>query len=243
MNSIEIKNHIKVNQILNKIKDDAFKLIASNHSITEYEVQRFIIKEYKKYYLKQSKDPPIVAFNQSSCEPHYYPKKDSKKLKPNTMIMIDIWARLNKKHSPFGDITWMGYYGKVPKEIQNVFNVIKKSRDASINYIKKELKKGKLPIGREVNEVSKQVIIEAGYEKNIRHSVGHSIGVSTSPHGIYGHVNRKNKNPLKINMLYTIEPGIYFKNKYGIRSEIDFYINNKRKVIITTKVQKKLIII
>ncbi|MEK6887140.1 MAG: M24 family metallopeptidase, partial [Nanoarchaeota archaeon] len=56
-------------------------------------------------------------------------------------------------------------------------------------------------------------------------------------------VNRKNKTPLKINMLYTIEPGIYFKNKYGIRSEIDFYINNKRKVIITTKVQKKLIII
>jgi len=240
MNKLEIKNHLKVNQILNKIKDDAFKLISNNHSITEYEVQRFIIKEYKKHNLKQSKDPPIVAFNQNSSGPHYYPKKKSKKLKPGTLIMIDIWARLNQKHSPFGDITWMGYYGKVPKEIKNIFNAVKKSRDYSINYIKKELKR-RIPSGKEVNEKSKEIIIKAGYEKNIRHSVGHSIGVSTSPHGIYGHISRRNKNPLKINMLYTIEPGIYFKNRFGVRSEIDFYINNRRKVIITTKVQKRLI--
>ncbi len=241
MNNLKIKNHIGVCKILDKIKDGAFDLIRNNHSITEYEVQRFIIKKYRKYNLKQSKDPPIVAFNQNSSGPHYYPKRDSKQLKPNTIIMIDIWARLNQKHSPFGDMTWVGYHGKVPVEIIDVFNAVKKSRDTAINFIKNELRKGRIPTGKEVNEKSKEITIKAGYEKNIMHSVGHSIGVSTSPHGIYGHISRKNKNPLKINMLYTIEPGLYFKNKFGVRSEIDFYINKNRKVIITTKVQKRLI--
>jgi len=241
MDEREINNHIQVNRILNRIKDDAFKLISHNHSITEYEVQRFVIKNYEKYKLVQSKDRPIVAFNQNSFNPHYCPKRNSKQLKLNTLIMIDIWARLNKKHSPFGDITWMGYHGKVPKEVQNVFKIVKKSRDDSINFIKNELKKDRIPTGQQVNEKSKEIIIKSGYEKNIKHGVGHSIGISTSPHGIYSPINRRNKYPLKINMLYTIEPGIYIKNKFGVRSEINFYITADRKLIITTKVQKKLI--
>jgi Xaa-Pro aminopeptidase len=40
---------------------------------------------------------------------------------------------------------------------------------------------------------------------------------------------------------YTIEPGIYLKNKFGVRSEIDFYINEKNRVVITTKVQREIL--
>jgi len=38
---------------------------------------------------------------------------------------------------------------------------------------------------------------------------------------------------------YTIEPGLYFKN-FGIRSEVDFYINAKNQLIITSELQTKL---
>jgi Xaa-Pro aminopeptidase len=32
---------------------------------------------------------------------------------------------------------------------------------------------------------------------------------------------------------FSIEPGIYLRDKYGIRSEIDVYISKDREVIVT----------
>lgn len=43
-------------------------------------------------------------------------------------------------------------------------------------------------------------------------------------------------------MPFTIEPGIYLKN-FGVRSEIDAYIDCNKKLIITTEAQKGIVII
>jgi Xaa-Pro aminopeptidase len=44
-----------------------------------------------------------------------------------------------------------------------------------------------------------------------------------------------------VNIPFTIEPGLYFKNRFGVRSEIDCYVTENYKLIITTKVQKRII--
>ncbi len=236
----QINNHLIACKLLDKIKDNVFNFIRENKTTDEKQVQDFIIKQYKKYNLVSSKDgPPIVAFNQSSATPHYFVKKP-RKLKQNTLILIDIWARLKKKNSPFSDITWIAYYGKIPKQIQKTFNIILLSRDSCLNFIKKQLKKKQIPQGIEADFVSKNIIMKAGFERNILHGTGHSIGF-ISPHGPPKHLNSKGDSKLKLNLGYTIEPGIYFKNKFGIRSEIDFYINKNYKLIVTTKMQKKIV--
>ncbi len=38
---------------------------------------------------------------------------------------------------------------------------------------------------------------------------------------------------------FTIEPGIYYKDKFGIRSEIDCYVKDYN-LIVTGRVQRKI---
>jgi len=241
-NKRQINDHIKAAKLLIKIKNNAFNYLKGNANATEYEVQRFILKQFKENRLKTDKYPSIVAFNEDSATPEFYPSKKSKKLEPNSLVMIDIWAKLGKRNSPFADITWMAYHGKrIPKEILRVFNVAVKARSRGIRLLKSQLKMDSIPTGKEVDDAVKGVIVQAGYRKNILHDVGHSLG-TISDHGpkpdwIYP----ENSSPLSQNMGYTIEPGIYLKNRFGVRSEIDFFIDENMKLVITTDVQKNII--
>lgn len=238
-NNSQIKSHRDANIILEKIKDEAFDYIRDNKNVSEYEVQQYILKLFKEYGLKKDQYTPIVGFNENSSIPHYFPKPKCKILKKNTVVLIDIWGRIKDKKSPYADITWMGYYGNVPNEVKKVFNIVITARNSCITYIKDCVKNGFIPTGEQVDNITTKIIKENGYEKYIKHRTGHSIG-NTSPHGTYGHVSIRNKHSLKINLGYTIEPGIYTK-KFGIRSEIDLYINSKKEVIITSCVQKKIV--
>jgi len=240
---IKIKNHLIACELLDKIKDSAFEFIRKNPNTTEYQVQEFILEEFKKNNILAAKPHnfPIVAFNESAASPHYFPKKVSKKLTPNTLVLIDIWARLKQRNAPFSDITWMAYYGKeIPEEIQEVWNIVKDARDFSIKFIEEELKNRRFPKGIEIDNIARKVISDAGYYENIKHTTGHSIGFN-SPHGNQKGIGQKNNNRIIKNLGYTIEPGIYLKDKFGVRSEIDFYINDSLEVVITTPVQKELI--
>jgi Xaa-Pro aminopeptidase len=237
----KINKHLTACKILSEIKDSTFEYIRKNRKISEYEVQRFILEQFKEKKVKNDKDKPIVAFNEDSAIPHFFPKRKSKKLKKRTLILIDIWARLKVKSSPFSDITWVAYYGeKIPEKIQNVFNVVIKSRDSALKFIKTELKKGRMPTGREVDKIARDIINKKGFYGKFIHGTGHSIGF-ISPHGNRGNLKARSKQKLLINLGYTIEPGIYLKNEFGIRSEINFYINKNKNLIITTPAQKKII--
>jgi Xaa-Pro dipeptidase len=238
----QIEYHKKAAKLLIKIKDLTFKHIQNNELISEYKVQQFVLEKFQKYNLETDKYPPIIAFNKNSATPEFYPKRVSKKLENNTFILIDVWAKLKIKDAPFADITWVAFYGeKIPTEIQKVFNVVIAARDEALNYIEIQLKNNKIPIGKDIENVAFEIIKKAGLEKNILHELGHSIGTKqdhgSKPNWIY----QKNKNSLLKNLGYTIEPGIYIKNKFGVRSEIDFYISNDNKLIVTTNLQKEII--
>jgi Xaa-Pro dipeptidase len=225
--------------MLDRIKNGAFNFISKNPNATEYDVQRFILQEFKKNKLKTT-FTPIVAFNASAANPHYFPKKKSRKLDKDTLILIDIWARFDGERKPYSDITWMGYKGNLSEEMLKVCNIVFLARDRCVAHLRKKLSEKKIPTGYELDAIARRIIEEHGYGKNFIHGTGHSIGYS-SPHGQYGRIRKTNNKKLLLNMGYTIEPGIYLKGKFGVRSEIDFYIDSNYNLIITTPVQKKLI--
>lgn len=235
----QIEKHKKAADLLYKIMKESFEFISKNKNTTEYKVQQFILKRFDHYGLITDRDTPIVAFRENTAFVHYFPSKKSKKIEPNSLILIDIWARLKEKNSPFADITWMGFYGKrVPKKIEDVFKTVLEARDACILEIENNLRKGKLISGVKAHGVSDDILIKAGFSS--MHGTGHSIGFR-SPHGSFGNLNPKGSENLKLNLGYTIEPGVYLKDDFG--SEIDFYIDEKKKMQITTKVQGKIFMI
>jgi Xaa-Pro aminopeptidase len=254
----QIKQHEVAGERLGLIKDEfrdfVLEKIKTKQDIYEKDCVEFIKKSYKKHGLvnDDKKEFGIVAFRENTKEVHYFPKAKSSKLEADSLILLDIWARLDQKAAPYADTTFMFFYPRVegrklkvdrrlPKEIQNTWEVLVKSRDTAINYIKKEIKKGLMPRGIDIDRVAHDVIGNSGLGRGIKHTIGHSLGFD-SPHGKLPGIHWKQYSPILHNVGYTIEPGIYLE-KFGLRSELDFYVNDKNKIVITTEVQKTIEVI
>ena len=89
-NQTQIKIHIEAANLLDKIKDDIFEYIRLNKEVSEKEIQEFILKKFDENNIQSDKDPPIVAFNENSSKPHYFPSDNSKTLKKESLILIDL---------------------------------------------------------------------------------------------------------------------------------------------------------
>lgn len=244
--------HRTAAKLLGKIKDEVFRYLPDHPGVTEYEVQQFVRERLRHYRLRTDRHPPIVAFGPSTAQVHYFPShKTARRLHPNTPIMLDVWARLrqgfggqarlNISKAPFADITWMGFYGpRVPAEVQKVFDLVIEARDRCVDFLRTRLLRGRVPTGKELNEVVRTCINRAGYGKQFLHSTGHVLGFTT-PHGRGRNLNSGNRQPLLPNTGYTIEPGVYLEKKFGARSEINFYFTPAAKVVVTTSPQRALV--
>lgn len=268
-NPKQIRQHKNAGEKLGIIKDE-FKFfllekIKSKEDVYEKDCVEFIKNSYKKHGLvnDSKKEFAIVAFGVNTKEVHYFPQGKGLKLTPETLILLDIWARLSspdgsanggqarldQKAAPYADTTFMFYYSKVksdkkkgkkkiPKEMQKIWEVLVKSRDNAISYIKKEIKKGRMPRGLDIDRAAHDVIGESGLARGIKHTVGHSLGFD-SPHGELPGINWREYSPILHNVGYTIEPGIYLET-FGMRTELDFYVNEKHEMVITTPIQKEI---
>jgi Xaa-Pro dipeptidase len=237
----KIEQHKIAARYLDNIKKNVFQYIKDKRRVTEYEVQQFILKQFKEKKLKTTELVPIVAFGKNTSYVHYHPSPYSRWLQPDSLILIDIWARLKKPKAPYADITWMAYFGrKIPANTLKIFNIVIKARNKAIEFMKNNLRKRTLPIGKEIDTVARDYIAQMEHGENFLHNTGHSLGI-LHPHGVDKGLTLKNQKALKINTGYTIEPGIYIKNKFGVRSEIDFYINKKMEMVITTKRQFQIV--
>lgn len=245
----QIENHRIAGEKLGLLKDEfnsfVLESIKLKKNVTEKDCLEFIKKAYKKHGLvnDNKKEFAIVAFGENTKEVHYFPSSTSnRKLKTGDLVLLDMWARLEKKEAPYSDVTFMFYAGKIiPKEVEEVWTVLIDARDTAVRYIKKEIKKGIIPRGLDIDRVAHDVIGKAGFGKGIKHTVGHSLGFD-SPHGKLPGINWREYSPILKNVGYTIEPGIYLKN-FGMRTEIDFYINTQNKVVATTPTQEEIEII
>lgn len=241
----QIQKHKAAAKKLDFIKNKAFIFIKRNiDKVSEYDVNRFILSEFKKEGMITQKEYPaqIISFGQNTSIVHYYPKANSSKIiHKDNLVLVDIWAKLNEKDAPFADITWMGYTDRnIPQEIRKAFGLVIGAREEAIRFLRKKLKDKKLPRSIEIERAVRNYFDKFGLEKYFTHGVGHSLGI-TQDHGTYFRFSKKSKSRLRLNVPFTIEPGLYFKDKFGIRSEIDCYIMKDYRLVITTKVQKEII--
>lgn len=242
-NQEQIKNHKTAAEKLYQIILSTFLYIQKNQStVTEQEASQFISKEFSKNKLIDDNriESQIVAFGSNTSFVHHFPGKNSAKLQLESLILIDAWARCVGKNTPYADITWMGYFGKkIPSNIQKTFNLVKEASNSSLKTIESSLKSGKIPTGQQIHSTVLQTFDKYGQAKFFPHSTGHSIG-TYSPHGRYRRIKLKNHRPLHQNLAYSLEPALYYPNKFGIRTELNFLINSTKKLVITTPTQDKI---
>lgn len=240
------QSHVRVEKLTTAAFDLCWKKIAdgvrAGKPHTEVEVQKVILDHFDAHGLV-SDHSPIVAVGPHSGDPHFEPTKEKDTaIAEGDFVMIDLWARLNEPGAVFSDITKMGYVGEtVPDKYEKVFKVVALARDAAIDLIRHRFGAKKPLRGWEVDDAARSVIEYEGYGRYFVHRTGHSIGEDL--HGNGTHMDNLETHDDRLvlpNTLFSIEPGIYME-EFGVRSEVNVFIDGGGEVHVTGGVQDKVL--
>jgi Xaa-Pro aminopeptidase len=208
--------------------------ITSRTTVTEYDVQQFMLSLFRKNNLMTHEDPNC-SVNANSGNPHYEPTKDvHSELHEGDFVLIDLWAKKDVPGSTYNDITWVGYLGtSVPEKFSKIFNVVKGARDAAIDLLERSFTSGKEIRGCDVDDAARNHIAKAGFGEYFIHRTGHSITEDLHGSGAnMDNLETKDERTIIPETSFSVEPGIYFMGDFGIRSEVNVYITKDRKVVV-----------
>ncbi|MBF6596142.1 MAG: aminopeptidase P family protein [Thermaceae bacterium] len=235
----QLANHRKASAVLTQTKDAALEFlrqkVSSHTPVNEYQLQQHM----NAFIVERGFDPdhpPIVGFGPGSGDPHYVPSAThSKTLEPGDAILMDLWCKL-PGDNPFADITWMAHYGSPHERFVQAFQSVIAARDSGLKLLQSRLRSNQAVRGYEVDLEVRKVLIDAGYEANLKHRTGHSLGISTV-HGEVAHFDgfeTLDERLVLPELGFTLEPGVYFPD-FGIRSEINVYSKTDGVEVTTAK--------
>ncbi|PYT15057.1 MAG: hypothetical protein DMF51_07435 [Acidobacteria bacterium] len=220
--------------------DEVARAVRKKEPLTEYGLQRFMVEQFRGRGLHH--EPPIVAVNAHSGNPHYEPlQQGSAPIKKDDLLLLDLWCREEPEGSIWADITWMAYLGKeVPARYREIWSIVAGARDAAVAFLKEGAALGKRIRGADVDEIARRHIVERGYGDRFIHRTGHSIGLEVHGNGCnIDSLETIDDRQLIPRTGFSIEPGIYLED-FGVRSEIDVYMD-ERGIEVTTAVQDDII--
>ena len=240
--------HIEAGVVLQNVKDEAFREIArrikAGQNPTEYEIYQFMVDIMKKGGLSFT-DGPIVAVNEHAADPHFEPTfENTHPMKIGDLVLIDLWAKMDRPGSIYYDITWMGYIGQeVPEKLENIFGVIRDARDTALNLVRERFATNTPVYGWQVDDACRNVVIAAGYGEYFSHRTGHNIGEEVHGNGVHiDNLETKDERVIIPGTCFSVEPGIYMEHeKIGFRTEIDVFVTDEGNVEVFGDVQKSII--
>ena len=240
----QIKTHFAAGEAIDRIMAESFKEIGRrvrNGGCNEYEMQQWIVGAFEREGLMFD-DPAIVGVNANSGNPHYSPQKDSAlPIRKGDFVLIDMWGKKKTPGAVYYDITWTGVVDSSPTDRQQqVFEVVTKARDAAYEKVRSAFAAKQKIAGWEIDKVTRETIVNAGFGEYFTHRTGHSIAVEVHGNGAnIDNLETKDDREIIPNTLFSVEPGVYLP-EFGIRSEFDVLIRNGAAEI-TGKVQKELV--
>jgi Xaa-Pro dipeptidase len=242
----QIASHFAARDSIDYVMSAAFQEIGRrvrNGGTDEFAIQQWIEEAFSRENLIAD-GPQIVAVNQNSSNPHYAPTAElSAKIDEGDFILLDLWAKKNWPDAVYYDVSWTGYVGDaVPDRIQDVFQIVRRSRDAGIEKVQITIAEGQKLCGWEVDKASRDVIEQAGYGASFNNRTGHSIG--TEVHGNGANMDNfevRDDREVIPNTCFSIEPGIYLP-EFGLRSEVNVLVR-ERSAEVTGRIQQTVLLI
>ena len=204
----EIENIKKASKIIDKLFEVAIKEIKINRS--EEEIQAILVYEAMKMgakfpFYQFTSNPLIVASGPQSSFPHAETSKRT--IKKDEFIVLDITLSYDHYVS---DATRTFGIGRISNKMKSVYDIVKVAQEKGIRRLT-ETDNFAL-----VDAACRDTIQKQGFGEYFIHSTGHGIGLEVHE---LPWIRPKITSRIQENMTITIEPGIYFENKFGVRIE------------------------
>ena len=240
-----LASHLQAGLVVHGAVRGGFAMIrdamTSGKTIGEYDVQQEIARLLDAGDV-ESDEPPVVAVNANSSNPHYSPTlTSSQPIHPGDFVLLDVWGKRRTRGSVYFDITWTGFVGNaVPDRYTEIFNTVREARDAAVNLVKQAVREGKTIYGYQVDDAARGVITTHGYGEYFVHRTGHSIGEDVHGNGAnMDNFETRDKRKIIPRTCFSVEPGIYLP-EFGVRSEVDVYVD-EHEARVTGEVQQAVV--
>lgn len=150
----------------------------------------------------------LVQFGALSALPHGHPSGDA--LREGTVVLIDGGCQVDGYWS---DITRTRFFGGAPSAaFTRVHRIVRDAQTAAIERVRPGV------AAEDIDRAARDVIERAGFGAQFTHRLGHGLGMD-------GHepayLVRGNPQPLEPGFVFTVEPGIYLPDQFGVRIEDD----------------------
>lgn len=207
--------------ITDKILKKLTKELKRNSFKTEKDIFNYLKQQTKKHNCRLA-FKPIIATKENATEIHH--KANNTRIKKGFLV-IDFGVKYKGYCS---DCTRTFYIGKPNKKEIKFYNLVLTAQLTALNNVKPGV------YAADIDAIARAALWK--YYKNFVHGTGHGVGkkVHQSPS-----LKPRSRAIIKKGDVLTVEPGLYFKNKLGIR--IEDTIQVKDQAIILTKTTKKLI--
>lgn len=158
---------------------------------------------------------PITAVDENAAKPHAY--ASDKILTSQALLLVDAglkYKRFCSDRTRVAELDGATQFSKVQtfkdSKKQRVYDTVLKAQEASIKAARPGVK------ASDIDKAGRDVIEEAGYGKYFVHSTGHGVGLDIHELPV---ISSKSSVVIEENMIFTIEPGIYLPDEFGVRIE------------------------
>ena len=199
----------KTDKTMNSIR----KFIEKFDNLSEFDIAEKLEELFYKYGAKSLSFKPIVAINENSALAHYSKSSKEVILKEGDLLLIDCGAYYESGLAT--DITRVFVKGKPTKLQKKVYTMVLKAFLNAFN--------SKTHIGYEKDLIAHSILDNSIEGFAFSHGLGHGIGINV--HEAPPALNQSETAKLEIQdgMTFTIEPGLYNSNHFGVRLENSCY--------------------
>ena len=147
----------------------------------------------------------IIASGSRSALPHG--RASTQAIPSGAFVVCDFGVILSGYCSDETRTVWVG---SVPADARRCYEAVRQAQQAAVEAVRPGITVG------EVDAAARKPLRESGLARYFTHSTGHGVGleIHESPRVAAGQ-----EEILQPGMVITIEPGVYFPGKWGVRIE------------------------
>lgn len=223
------EEEIKKLEMASKIADDCFEYVCNNIKVgmTEIEVAQMMDTFMFENGAESLSFETIVGSGINSAQIHSTPT--DKKIESGDIVLLDFGCKYQGYCS---DISRTIFMERITEEYKKIYDIVLEAQLVATEKIVAGM------LSCEADALSRDVIKNKGYD--FAHALGHGVGKEVHESPVISPKN--DRDIIENNMVFTIEPGIYLENKFGVRIE-DTVVLENGKVRSLNKVTKDIIII
>lgn len=147
----------------------------------------------------------IVASGENGASPHH--EASDRVIQSGDAVVIDFGGRVRGYGS---DTTRMYCVGEPPGGFGDAYAVLAVAQEAAVNAVRPGV------TAESIDTAARSIIAAAGYGEFFIHRTGHGIGLDAHEHP---YIIEGNLEQIRSGMAFSIEPGIYVPERWGMRIE------------------------